>query len=313
MAVIRGPKLILVTGAAGHIGSRLVEHLSRREDMRLRLVVRRRPDIDVSTRGDVVVGDLTDAEFCARAVTGCDAIVHLASVPSDASDASTAISVHEAMARNLLAAAVQARVSRFVHVSTGHVFGKSLHGTINEATRPQPISPYGRAHLAAEHVLDAFAGDRPSIVSLRCANGFGASTAGSANAWSLVTGDLCLQAARGSVLRLSTHGRHQRDFITLTDIVGAITHFVLDHSTQGLVLLGSGNSVTLREFAETVALRAQHAFGRSYDIEVRSDDVAPPVEYSLDVRRLRDSGFVPKNDVNSEIDGLLRAATTRCI
>jgi UDP-glucose 4-epimerase len=261
----------------------------------------------------MVVGDLTDAEFCVRAVAGCDAIVHLASVPSDASDASTAISVHEAMARNLLAAAVQARVSRFVHVSTVHVFGKSLHGTINETTRPEPVSPYGRAHLAAEHVLDAFASEHPSIVSLRCANGFGASTAGSDTAWSLVTGDLCLQAARGSVLRLSTHGRHQRDFITLTDIVGAISHFLLDHSMQGLVLLGSGHSVTLRTFAEVVARRAQHVFGRSYGIEVRSNDFTSPVEYSLDVRCLRDCGFVPKNDVESEIDGLLRAATTRCM
>lgn len=312
MAVVRGKQLVLVTGAAGQIGARLVEHLSGRDDMNLRLVLRRQPDIDISPRGEVVIGDLADTAFCIQVVANCDAIVHLASVPSNASSASTAVLTHEAMAKGLLTAAVQAGVSRFVHVSTIHVFGNALNGTISENTHPEPTTPYGHAHLAAEQVLHAFAGDRPSIISLRCANGFGASTSARDASWSLVASDLCLQAAHGSTLRLNTHGLHQRDFVTLTDIVGAITHFVVDHSVQGLVLLGSGRSVTLRQFAETVARRAQHAFGRSYGIEVRSDDTAPPVEYSLDVRRLRDSGFVPKNDIESEIDELLHVATTRC-
>lgn len=313
MAVARQPRLVLITGATGHIGSRLTAQLAQRDDVRLRMVVRHTPAGDLVSRGELAIGDLTDVAFCTKAVAGCDVVVHLASVPSDVKDTNVAISTHESMARNLLAAAVSSGVSRFVHFSTIHVFGSALRGTIDEATQPEPRTAYGRAHLAGEHIIGEFDDDRLSSVILRCANGFGASSSSHDAPWSLVAGDLCQQAVRGSTLHLNTHGRHERDFITLTDIVDAITHFALANSSRGLVLLGSGRSITLNDFAEVVAARARHLLGRGYVIETRSSDTSPAVTYSLNIQHLRDCGFVPRNDVSSEIDDLLRAASARAV
>jgi nucleoside-diphosphate-sugar epimerase len=110
---------------------------------------------------------------------------------------------------------------------------------------------------------------------------------------------------------LSTHGRHRRDFVTISDIVRALHHFGFNSSTSGVVLLGSGQSLTLRELAWLIADRATRMFGRTYGVEWNESDVSPAVEYQLDLHRLYETGFHPANDFDTEIDGLLEAAVDR--
>jgi nucleoside-diphosphate-sugar epimerase len=113
------------------------------------------------------------------------------------------------------------------------------------------------------------------------------------------------------VLRLSTHGRHRRDFVTIADIVRALYYFGFNSSVSGVVLVGSGRSLTLRELAWLIAERATRMFGRTYDVEWNESDTSRAVEYQLDLHRLYENGFHPANDFDTEIDGLLKAAIDR--
>src|SRR4051812_7342163 len=72
---------VLVTGAAGNIGSYFAEHSYRRYD--LRLMIREGDDRSkVDGRGEVVVGDITDLERMKEVSQGMDTVVHLAANPS---------------------------------------------------------------------------------------------------------------------------------------------------------------------------------------------------------------------------------------
>lgn len=301
---------LLVTGAAGHIGARFVGYLAERNDIDVRIVVRKDTDRTLHEHGELIVGDLANEAFCLEAAAGCNAIVHLASIPTAVTDSGLAVAAQTAMVRNLLTAAEAVHVARFVHLSTIHVYGDSLRGIVDESTTPSPISAYGAAHLAAERVVHS-SGLSTSRLTLRCANGFGASTTNSTAPWGLVAGDLCMQAVRGAELRLHTHGRHQRDFIALSDVVRALGFFALESDAVGTIVLGSGRSMTLNDFALLVAERARLAFGRSYSVLCQSNDVSPALTYQLDTRRLQGSGFTPMNDFASEVDALLGAASAR--
>ena len=104
---------ILVTGASGTVGSRIVERL-RGEGWTVRCLVRRRrraPD------GDVVQGDLGDGGSLDRAVTGTQAILHLAAL-THARRARDYTETNLNGTRRLLDAAARHGVRRFVHVST---------------------------------------------------------------------------------------------------------------------------------------------------------------------------------------------------
>jgi nucleoside-diphosphate-sugar epimerase len=135
------PKLVLVTGAAGVMGSRLVRALVQR-GLRVRALVmpgdplRRRLD-DVTC--EVVEGALEDPASLVRACAGVDTVYHLAAVILSP-DAKVFARVNRDGTAKLVAAAAGARVRHFIYVSSASV------------VYPRR-TPYAESKLAAEAIV----------------------------------------------------------------------------------------------------------------------------------------------------------------
>ena len=115
----------LVTGATGFIGANLVRELVR-DEFHVRALVR--PGSDTLAIRDVAVetvtGDLLDKASLARAVEGCDVVFHVAALYRLWSrDRKAHDRVNVQGTRNVLEAAVKAKVERVVYTSTASVFG----------------------------------------------------------------------------------------------------------------------------------------------------------------------------------------------
>jgi NADH dehydrogenase len=108
--------LILVTGAAGFVGGHVVQAL-RADGHEVRGLVRDpRQGERLEARGcEVAVGDLTRPETIHPAVAGCDTIVHLVAIRQGSREQFQRIMVEGT--RTLLAAAQEAGVGRFLHMS----------------------------------------------------------------------------------------------------------------------------------------------------------------------------------------------------
>ncbi len=167
---------ILITGATGRIGSRLVPRLSERGHA-VRVLVRSKEQSEPFQKyqAEAVIGDLLKPETLADAVAGVEAIVHLAAFFRGASPA-------EAQATNLdgtlsLAHAAQiSHASRFIYISTNLVYGPGRGRPIREEDQPQP--PPGRAYpaskLAAEQELvQLYQGCESELTILRLAFVYG--------------------------------------------------------------------------------------------------------------------------------------------
>lgn len=158
---------ILVTGAAGFIGSHLAERLladghdvvgldaftpyydRTRKESNLRAAT-------ASERFEFVELDLRTDDL-APALDGADCIIHEAAMPGlplSWTDVAGYASCNVVGTARLLDAAVRAGVGRFVHVSTSSVYGRTATGDETAPTRP--ISPYGITKLAAEHLVAAY-------------------------------------------------------------------------------------------------------------------------------------------------------------
>lgn len=151
-------KTILVTGATGKVGSRLVKRLARRGH-HLRALVRdaaRAVDL-LGDHVELVEGDLLDAASLDAAVRGVDAIVHCAAFFRGATP-EQAHAVNELGTRQLADAARAASVGRFVFISTGLVYGPTGGEQAREDDACAPVDAYPLSKLAAERMLLAIEG-----------------------------------------------------------------------------------------------------------------------------------------------------------
>ncbi|MGH7743684.1 MAG: NAD-dependent epimerase/dehydratase family protein [Candidatus Dormibacteria bacterium] len=182
------PKLVVVTGVCGFIGSHLAEALLGGDGVRVLGVDRMEPGRDPRTAAIMTVlqgrpgfrllsADVGDAAVAAR-LFEATAVVHLAA-PTDvaaswgagfADQTRSLLSSHR-----LLDACWRARVPRVVVASSAHVYGR-VDGLAREDVPVEPTSPYGVTKLATERLAVAYArrpGSATSAVALRFFTAFG--------------------------------------------------------------------------------------------------------------------------------------------
>ena len=254
------PERVLVTGAAGFVGSTLVERLlaegravvgldnfdpfypesSKRENL-----VR----ASRSSRFRLDVGDIRDPAAVARALEGVDGVVHLAALagvrpslerPAEYADVNvrgTAV-VAEAM--------VRARVQRLVFASSSSVYGEreQASGPFRESDPvDRPVSPYAATKRAGELLLHSF--HHAEGLAVTCARIFTAY--GPRQRPDLAIRKFAERMRSGRTIPVYGDGTATRDFTYVDDLVDALVR-ALDFGLDFAILnFGAGRTVALRE------------------------------------------------------------------
>lgn len=184
----RSPRSWLVTGAAGFIGSHLVETLLRHGQRVVgvdNFVTGSRENVEeaVAAAGApqeqfrFLEGDLCDLSICRNSVAGMDFVLHqaaLGSVPRSVADPLSSHHANVTAFLNLLVAAKEVGVERFVYASSSAVYGDEPNLPKREDRIGNPLSPYAVTKRADElyaHVAQEIYG--LDLVGLRYFNVFG--------------------------------------------------------------------------------------------------------------------------------------------
>jgi nucleoside-diphosphate-sugar epimerase len=173
--------LSLITGGAGFIGSNMVRFLLEKgEKVRVldNFETGKQENLaEVSGRIELVEGDIRDMKTVSRAVTGAEVVYHLAalgSVPRSVKDPATSHDVNVSGIFNMLIAARDAKVGRFIFASSSSVYGQSKVLPQHEGLLLAPISPYGATKAIGEIYCRAFYETYGlQTISLRYYNVFG--------------------------------------------------------------------------------------------------------------------------------------------
>jgi UDP-glucuronate 4-epimerase len=272
------PDRILVTGAAGFIGSTLVERLlaEGREVVGLDSFdpfypeAHKRANLESALRSGrfrLEVGDIRDAAALDRALAAAraDAIVHLAALagvrPSLERPAAYA-DVNVRGTAEVAAASVRHGVPRLLFASSSSVYGARAEGTGPFAeTDPtdRPISPYAATKRAAELLLHAFHAAHGLAVT--CARIFTAY--GPRQRPDLAIRKFAERMRRGDPIPVYGDGRSQRDFTYVDDLVDGLVRALDADLGFSILNFGAGRTVALSEVIEQL----ERALGTKARIE----------------------------------------------
>ncbi|WP_017623797.1 dTDP-glucose 4,6-dehydratase [Nocardiopsis chromatogenes] len=179
---------ILVTGAAGFIGSHYVRMLlsgalpgaegARVTVLDLFTYAGNRANLpEEGPRLEVVRGDVCDADLLADLLPGHDAVVHFAAeshVDRSIGGAHAFVRTNVLGTQTLMEAALTAGVGRVVHVSTDEVYGSIDEGAWGEEEPLDPNSPYAASKAGSDLVARAYARTHGLDVRItRCSNNYG--------------------------------------------------------------------------------------------------------------------------------------------
>lgn len=250
---------VLVTGGAGFIGSHLVPKLLRAGNEVVIL-----DNLSTGTRDRVpagariVEGDVRDAGACARAIEGCDAVVHLAAAVSVRKSVEEFLPDAEANVMgtlSVLRAARQARVKRIVYASSMAVYADSERPTPIPETHPtRPDSPYGVSKLAGE-LYTLLVGRDCGIpaAALRYFNAYGPG-----QTFTPYVGVVTIfvnKLLRGETPVIFGDGEQRRDFVHVDDLARA-TQLTLESEVSGEVMnAGTGHATSVNEIAAELIAR----------------------------------------------------------
>jgi UDP-N-acetylglucosamine/UDP-N-acetylgalactosamine 4-epimerase len=234
--LLNAPRKWLVTGAAGFIGSNLVQSLL---DLHQDVVGfdnfatghrRNLQEVEHSVAPDqwsrfrFIEGDIRDQNACRRACEGVEFVLHqaaLGSVPRSIEDPVTTNSVNIGGFVEMLSAARSAGVKRFVYAASSSTYGDHPGLPKVESLIGKPLSPYAVTKLANELYADVFASAYgfPSI-GLRYFNIFGARQDPN-GPYAAVIPKWIAAMIRNAPVHINGDGETSRDFCYIANAVQA--------------------------------------------------------------------------------------------
>jgi nucleoside-diphosphate-sugar epimerase len=246
--------LYLVTGGAGFIGFHTIESLLK-ESERVRVLdnfsTGKRENLPVlGGRIEIIEGDIRDPALCRKAMEGVDFVIHLAALHEVPRSVEQPLETHEINVTgilNLLLAARDSGVKRFVYASSSAVYG-------NSPTLPRSedmiiaadSSPYAVSKLAGEFYCRLFSNLYGlETVSLRFFNVYGPRQ-DSASQYAGVIPKFVSALLSDTPPVIFDDGEQTRDFIYVSDVASAVLAACRNPGISGEVLnIGTGQRISV--------------------------------------------------------------------
>ena len=268
-----------MTGAAGFIGSRVVDRLAADAGQVIRVTRANLPRIENAAANVIdVFGDVSDRATWDQ-LTDADIVLHFAAHTSESCADGRADEKFRANVmpmRHLLAACTRRRRPIVVFAGTVTEAGIATRLPVNEDQPDNPVTDYDRHKLIAENDLKAAAAQGMVCgVTLRLSNVYGPGAAGKGHDRDVLN-RMIKAALGGEPLTVYGSGEYLRDYLFVEDVVDAFLT-AADHAEKingGHFIVGSGQGVTIRRAFELVAARVETLTGRRVPV-VTADPPAP--------------------------------------
>lgn len=273
-------KKILITGGAGFIGSNLTEYfLNKGYEVscldNFSTGHRRNIESFISNpKFTLIEGDIRDFEICVKAVQGVDYILHeaaLGSVPRSIMDPQTSNAVNISGFLNILLAARDANVKRFIYAASSSTYGDSQALPKVEDVIGRPLSPYAVTKYVNELYADVFSKTYGmECIGLRYFNVFGRRQDPN-GVYAAVIPLFVKQFISGKSPKINGQGDYSRDFTYIDNVIQMNELAILTENPQAINTVYNtavGERTTLNDLVLCLKKLLSNFDGRIADIEI---------------------------------------------
>jgi len=285
---------ILVTGAAGFIGSSFVRQVASNDILpeaseivaldSLTYAGNMENIADLVSSGSInfIKGDIRNADLVSNACLGVDVIFHFAAeshVDRSIDSAREFIETNVFGSQVLGEIALRNNVKRFVYISTDEVYGSISEGSWSEQSPVSPNSPYSGSKAGGELMLLALSRTHGLPVTItRCSNNFGPFQ----NVEKLIPKSVT-NLLQGRHVPVYGDGLNEREWLYVEDHCRAVALASSIAGNENILNLPSGRSFTNVALLEVIVARMGLEFSKV--VEFVADRKGHDRRYSLDSRK----------------------------
>ncbi|WKS94942.1 SDR family oxidoreductase [Riemerella columbina] len=254
-------KNILITGGAGFIGSNLTEYfLNQGHSVTVldNFSTGHRHNIEPffeNPKFQLIEGDIRDLDTCRKACEGQDYVLHqaaLGSVPRSIEDPITSNDVNVSGFLNMLVAARDAKIKRFVYAASSSTYGDSESLPKVEDVIGKPLSPYAITKYVNELYADVFSKTYGlECIGLRYFNVFGRKQ-DPKGAYAAVIPKFVIQLMNYQSPTINGDGTYSRDFTYIDNVIQMNERAMLTNNPKAINTVYNtavGDRTTIKEMA----------------------------------------------------------------
>jgi nucleoside-diphosphate-sugar epimerase len=302
---------ILVTGAAGYLGARVIQTLLGNREHRLLALVRRQDKFQRlfrwcqadNQRLIPVQGDIGQLQ---RLPPDIDTIIHTAAFRFD-NDPDETKKVNIEGTANLLRLAADSRAKRFIFTSSQSVYGMK-GAPWSEEAKPDPQTVYAKTKYAAEQLIQKDKGAMDFVI-LRFSRLYGVSLF---MRWEELIGKFARLVRDGQPLPVHGDGRQRFDLLHIKDAAQCLLRLlqIYPRGWNNVYNIGSGGSVSLNELVEHLSKIAAELGLPPVKIERQPEMVSnSPRHLELNIGHARDElGWSPRHTLPEVLREYLKGA-----
>jgi len=290
---------ILITGAAGFIGSHLFEKFRKQGGHEVIGIDDFSHPSKNPVRAFVGSEDVRDKDFIPQAVKWADVVYHLAAqihVDKSIKNPEDTIDRNVLGTLNILEACRKFK-KKLIFASSSEVYGTSQTEFMSENHPLDGQSPYAASKIAGDRLCKAYIDTyKMDIAILRNFNTFGPyqNDGEEGKSYGAVIGIFTRAALQNKPITIFGDGGQQRDYMYITD---ALRGYELAFGYTGPLNIGTGQTISINELAEMI-IELTNSKSKIVYVEPRPGEVQ---RLCADITRAKSLGFEPETDFKKHL------------